>query len=384
VKSRIKHSLKKLKKERLKVVGLPVIVILLLIIARLGYGPVDRNPVAVDVAGNTLLLQNQSGMNVATFELDESTALYQENSNSIREYSLFQLVDINDDGLNELIQARRAGVETVDVPVVRAWSVSGDSLIWQTAIAFNYDFPKQNLYNDSGLRINEIGIISTKEGKKIIVNASSRMYFFSILFGMNLYDGSIEKEFVHPGKIKDMFLIDLNNTGEGNILIGGVNNAYWSAFLSILSYESFSGYSPATTVEYTPSGLEKASLKEYLLIPKTILGKYFNPVYKYNSVDRILFTSSTGALQLAVSEANMSFSGEDQPLRVLFDFQQNLRPAGIGTFDIYDIYVRDLYQEGKIPFIPDYDYFEALQDSILYWTGEEFVPTQEYFSDNDD
>src|SRR6056297_1903394 len=80
VDSRFRHAIKKLKKEKFKTVAPPLIVMLLLIIARLAYGPIDRNPVALEVAGNTLFLQNQSGINIASFELDESTAMYQESS----------------------------------------------------------------------------------------------------------------------------------------------------------------------------------------------------------------------------------------------------------------------------------------------------------------
>jgi hypothetical protein len=50
-----------------------------------------------------------------------------------------------------------------------------------------------------------------------------------------------------------------------------------------------------------------------------------------------------------------------------------MAPAGFGTSDQYDIMVRKLHQEGKIPFIPDYDYFESFKDSLLYWDGKEFV-----------
>ena len=380
VDSRFRHALKKLKKEKFKTAGLPLIVVLLLVIARLIVGPVDRNPVALEVAGNTLFLQNQSGINIASFELDESTAMYQESSSNTVHYSLFQLLDLNDDEFNELIYAHRAGDETVDIPVVRAWSVSGDSLIWEKEIAFNYDYPKQNLNNDSGLRINEIGVVHTQNGRKIIVNASSRMYFYSILVGIDLSSGIIEKEFVHPGRINDVLFIDIDNTGEEIILIGGINNAYWSAFFSMLSYKEMSGYSPIATAEYIPSGPHRAIINDYLLIPKTILGEYFSPVYKYNSTDRILFNSSSESIQLLVAEGNTRFSGEDHPLRVLFDFDNNLQPVGIGTFDIYDIYVRNLYREGEIPFEPDYEYFEALQDSIQYWDGEKFIFTNDYFS----
>ena len=50
-----------------------------------------------------------------------------------------------------------------------------------------------------------------------------------------------------------------------------------------------------------------------------------------------------------------------------------MEPVTIGTSTHYDLWARNLYEEGRIPFNPDYDYFEAFKDSIEYWDGEKFV-----------
>ena len=45
-------------------------------------------------------------------------------------------------------------------------------------------------------------------------------------------------------------------------------------------------------------------------------------------------------------------------------------PVGIGTDDRYDVLANQLYEEGEIPFVPGFEYFEAFKDSLMYWDGE--------------
>jgi len=388
VENRFTYAVRKLKKEKFKTVVVPVIVLLLLIIARMMYGPVDRNAVDLEVTGSQLVLKNSAGATVESFTLDESTADYMNIRSNFLYQSLSLLVNINKDDRNELILASRANYETnqikSDNPEVKAYSLSGDSLIWQKKLFFNYIYPKQSMTHDAGLRISEIGLMETERGEKLIVSAQSRMYFYSIVFGLDLKTGVIEKEYVHPGSINDVIILDINGDGYDELVIAGINNAYWNAMLGVMKYDELSGYSPVTTVEYVPLGLSRAEQDLYLLLPKTAVGEYFSKVYKYNNASRIIYNSSTEIIQLTVQEGNTSFSGLDQPIRLIFDFNSRLEPVGIGTYDIYDIFARNLYQEGEIPFEPDYEYFEALQDSIQYWDGEKFVYTQEYFSGEDE
>ena len=58
---------------------------------------------------------------------------------------------------------------------------------------------------------------------------------------------------------------------------------------------------------------------------------------------------------------------------LFYYFDKNLEPVTIGTSTYYDLWARNLYEEERILFKPDYDYFEAFKDSIEYWDGEKFV-----------
>jgi hypothetical protein len=83
-----------------------------------------------------------------------------------------------------------------------------------------------------------------------------------------------------------------------------------------------------------------------------------------------------------VVEGTKRFTEFEDEIQVIFYFNRDLKPVGIGTNDLYDITARDLYRRGEISIEPDFGYFESLQDSILYWNGEEFLKTREFFHSN--
>jgi len=188
---------------------------------------------------------------------------------------------------------------------------------------------------------------------------------------------------VNAGIITDMLVTDRNRDGISEILIVGINNAYWSSFIAELNIDEGHGYSPATS-DYIPEGIQKANEELYALLPKSMVGEYLTPIDKYNFARDIRYDPQMSEFLVIVTEGRRYFDGDEFDVEILFHFDDALKPSGIGTSDAYDVAARDFYREGKIPIEPNFDYFEALQDSILYWTGDEFVPTQEYFSDENE
>lgn len=380
VESRIKHTLKKIKREKFKVVGIPVIIILLLIIARLVYGPIDRNPVIVDYEGSLLLLKNSSGSKISQIEVGRRTVEYFLNTPSHQRYPKFQLTDITNDGINELFYTSFVDRHMNSESYVRAWSVSGDSLIWENEITFEYDYPQQNAFLNSSMFVRELYIIQTQNGPKLVFTANPSQYFQTLINVFDLTSGATEQEFIHPGRIFDMLAVDLDLDGYDEMVFAGVNNAYWMAAIAVLKYRhGEKGYAPATA-PYRPAGLELVNPHRYILIPKTIIADYFEPLQKYNFSTNVNYDPVTKNLFFEVVEGNRVVHEYERHAQAYYYFDSDFKPLGIGTSDTYDVAAREFYQDGKIPFEPDYEYFEALQDSIQYWDGETFIFTNEYFS----
>lgn len=369
----IPYAINRLKNEHSRVVLIVIIAILLLVLARLLYGPVDRNAVALEFVDNHIALKNKSGNVIQRIESNESTRV----SHSVSKPNAI-LYDLTGDGKNELIYSNRLVEEKERVPKIRVWSIAGDSLIWEKDLTLNYEFPRQNAPLVSELRPLEVDIANTTNGQRIVVHTGSSQYFQGVVFVINAQSGEMISEYVHTGQIRDMIVMDINNDNEDEIILTGVNNAFWNAFVAVLDVNNAHGYSP-TTFEYEPTGISKANEMIYVRIPKTIIGKYVEFLDKYNQGRVMFFNEASNILMILVVEGWRYFNDQEGYVETILYFDRSLAPVGVGTSDTYDVIVKQLFEQGEIQEMPDFDYFEAYQDSILYWNGKEFLKTNEFF-----
>lgn len=372
VQGRMKYYFSRMRKEKTRIL-IPLIIILLFVIARLGYGPVDRNAVVLEFIDNHIALKNKTGGVIKRIDSNELTR-----DNHTFSKPMAVLHDVTGDGKNELIYSNRSERGEDGTPKIRVWSVSGDSLIWEKEYALNYDFPRQNTPLVSGLRPTEIRVAQTSKGNRIVLNSGSSQYFQGVIFVFSAKTGDLLSEYVHTGQIRDIMVMDLNLDGEDEIILTGVNNAYWEAFVAVLDVNNAHGYSPATP-DYQPAGIERAEEMIYARIPKTIIGKYVEFLDKYNQGMTLFYDEASEIVTILVVEGWKYFNDLEGLVETLIYFDRYMKPVGFGTSDTYDVVAKELYEKGEIQEIPDFDYFEAFQDSLLYWNGNEFVTTQEYF-----
>lgn len=382
IQSRVTYLYNRLKKEHSTFILYPSIIVLLLIIARLLYGPIDHNPQNFSYKGSSLILENEYGKEVKRLEVGAQTASQYTSAGSIAAYPLAMLFDLNGDGVNEVIYGKRNRLNQSDREVsdVTAYSVSGDSIIWSRELMLNYKFPRQSGVTQEEMLIREMGLVKTNEGPKIVVNANSFYYFQTILYLIDAATGDVEAEYLHIGHIRDMFLEDLNGDEQSEIVFTGINNAYWLAAVGVLEINNFQGHSPLKK-DYKPANMAPVNELHYILIPKTKIAKYTNPIMKYNEGRTIYYDVVNNTIRAMVEEGRIPFRKEFGEVMVSISFDENLRPVGVGTSDTYDIVAKQLFEEGEIEQIPDYDYFQSYQDSIRYWNGSEFILTEEYFNE---
>lgn len=380
VQSWFKYYFNRAKSQKYRVITMPLIVLLLLIIARLIFGPIDQNPDSFHYEGSSLILQNQYGSEVKRFEVGAQTASVYNHASAIAAYPLAILSDINNDGFNEVFYGKRNRLNQTkrEISEVTSYSVNGDSIIWSQELLLNYEFPRQSGVSQQEMLIREIGLVQTPDGPKLIVNANSYYYFQTIVYMIDAKTGVIESEYLHIGHLRDMILQDITGDGVDEVILVGINNAFWQASVAILETQNFHGHSPLTA-DYKPAEMNKAQELFYILIPKTVIGSYVNPVMKYNEGKSIYYDIANNTIRILVEEARTTFRNQYGEVMVSVSFDESLRPVGIGTSDVYDIVARQLFEEGEIDKVPDYDYFQAFKDSIKYWRDNKFVTTQQYF-----
>lgn len=382
VEGRVKYFLNRVKKEYANLILLPSILLFLLIMVRLASGPIDNNPQNFSYEGSSLILENKNGVEVERLEVGTLTASLYTHAGTIAAYPLAILTDLTGDGINEIIYGKlnRLNQSNRDVSEVTAYSVSGDSTIWTHKLMLNYEFPRQSGVTQQEMFIREMALVQADEGAKIIVNANSSHYFQTILYLVDAKTGNVDAEYLHIGHIRDMILEDINGDNKAEVIFTGINNAYWLASLGVLDVKKFEGYSPLTE-DYRPNGIGPASELHYVLLPKTIIAEYTNPIMKFNEGNTLYYDVANERIRVTVEEARIPFREEFGEVMVSISFDENLKPVGVGSNNIYDILARQLYEEGEIERIPDFDYFQSYQDSIKYWNGSEFILTKEYFNE---
>lgn len=378
IESRFKFYYKKVKSYKNSMASVPVIVVLLGIIGWLIFGPVDQNPVDVEYRGEQMLLKNQFGQTIHSIEVG---AMIIEDLNQVRnEYTRNKaaFIDINHDGVNEVIYSRNFNDENESKQEeLVAYSVLGDSLIWTKQLRFALHFPNKPFIDDDPFRVFNIQAIedSANVSHQILVNVSHNNFFPNLLLNLDASTGAEIGSYLHTGRIHQILTYDLTEDGKDEIIGIGINNAFDQAAIAfILRSDDINGHSPLTE-EYNIQGYLKANEMEYIMFPRSIVGDAFrmrvmNNVPYYIQIDEEEKTILFRIFDFILRGDNL-FQNDSAGL--LFYFNYDLDIQSVATDSNYDLWAKNLYEDGRIPFEPDNKYFEAFKDSILYWDDNEFV-----------
>lgn len=369
-----RYYLRRAWEQKFSIAGVVVIVLLLMIIARLWYGPIDKNPVNGVFKGEHLFVENQYGQTIAQLDAGYRSDRDAESHSSDGSSPQVQFVDINDDNINEVIWSTNSSRGGRTTEYFKCWSVTGDSLVWQRAAKFDMNFPRKSGMVDDNFFILELAQETLRNDKTYIVGRlTMREMFPGLIVLIDPSTGEMKSKYAHTGQISGMELVDITGNEIRELIMTGMNNAFTKAFVGALNLQNIKGHSPLQG-DYEIEGFEPAHELHYLLIPKTKVGQYFDPIERYNSAGYINVSKEDSLFSVWIRDGQASaFEGIERSLRIIAHFDFNFKPRGFSTSDQYDIVAEELYQEGKIDTVPDYEYFEAFKDSILYWDGDQFT-----------
>ncbi|MEX2411989.1 MAG: hypothetical protein WD607_11610 [Candidatus Paceibacterota bacterium] len=369
--SLVAHTAKKIwKKRNSTAIGI-ILIILLGIIGGLVYGPIDKNPVLANYSGEHLIIKNKYESVIKEFFVGRETVEFHEEFK--KSHSMVGFFDIDGDGINEVFYSKGVPSGSKVNGRLMAWTVTGDSLIWEIGFDLDTNYPRQHGLQNLGYYAREINISHDGNGVPyIIVLATGWQHFPSALLKLNIYTGEIVETYAHAGQIRDIEMADIDGDGINEIIFTGVNNAYWSAMLGALKIDQMEGHGPFEG-DYAIDRYERINEYAYLLIPKTIVGETFNEIQKYNTSEGLHINSDSKTITLTISEVPpITIAGYRRSIVLLYDFDYDFNLTSIATSDQWDIQAKNLFEVGLIPFIPGYEYFDSLRDSVVYWDGTEF------------
>ncbi len=347
-----------------------VVTILILIILLLsGYFyefNFDDNPAILNRKGGTLFVENKSGRVLFTksFLYDGSSLL---TPSYIR--NLQRIVDINNDGKNELLTAREQSPNLMKNNVdgtVNCYNYKGQK-IWSYLFRDTISSPGERLSRNYTSYLIDT---ATVNNKKVLVAYSTNIESFgSAIYMLDLQTGKrVFDTFWHPGFIYGAYIIESNNRKEKELVFAGQNNSWNRRAIGILPLNNIAGKAPSDK-HHDYYGNKIADLKYYALLPDvdyhqkiipknpTFSGQgdfmyfekdqsFYDHIYMYPNLDGIIFIFSKDFQNISMI-INDDFAKERDP------------------------YVRS----GKLkpPYSDTQEYRDLLISKILWWNGKKFV-----------
>jgi hypothetical protein len=373
--SKAVFAMQRIWNKKFETTGIVVFLLLLALIGKLAYGPIDRNPVGYTFVGEVLEVTNRSGVVLEEIQVGSRTVNLANTTNRAQ-YANF--ADITGDGVNEIIWAETDDLDQQSQRTyLKSKSLGNDQIIWKFPLRYELVFPYRPHVIESDFRAGKIHLddLDNNGRDQLLISMNHGIYFPGILSHRDPQTGDEISYFVNTGHIRDYITADITGDGSKDFLLCGINNAYNMAFMAVLNRDQLNGFSPATE-EYRTAGHVVSDGISYLLIPMTKVGRNVTMTRNYNVCERIAVMEDEELIRVYIQDFNQ-YDGSDVELpvtRATFQvyFNYDLSVRGIGTSDGYNVTAEYLYDEGFIDELPDYRYFEEFQETILYWNGDLF------------
>tara|TARA_R110002124_G_scaffold100332_1_gene247171 strand:- start:2042 stop:4279 length:2238 start_codon:yes stop_codon:yes gene_type:complete len=372
----IVHNFRKVWKRKFSVASVITVLVLLGVIARLVYGPVDRNPTYVTYEGEFAYIRNEKGAVLESINVGENYVKYYNNNSKSEIADHLKFIDVNNDGLNEILE-NNTTIEHPDKKenfIIR--SNNGDTLFnreFKLDIPFDkHPYVKEGLFGIRRFLVTDFDKDGTNE---LLMILSYSAYFSNLLVVVDIETGNINEMYVNAGYLRDIYITDLENDGFDDILLATEFKAYREKGFIVLDSRFISGKG-ILGERYKKSDIEKAIEKAAIFIPQTLVGKvlskddYRNGFEKgfpdyFSNIDETIFT-------FFVKDWHES---RGDGAGIMFEFYSDLSVRSVVSQDSYDIKAKELFDTGRIPFEADGLYLDTYRDSLLYWNGTEFQST---------
>jgi hypothetical protein len=322
------------------------------------------NPSLAVIKDNVLIVYNEMGdilwkKGVPGME-DFRTDLPVENQ--IKQLGSRELLlgDLDNDGINELLIAgKHSGIGAFSRDTIYCFDPYG-KLKWEYGCG-SFTSLESKRWKHNGWFINDYFLVNTAIGKKLFVCASTN-FAPTKIFELDFNTGSIKQEFYNSGGITSTTLFDVDKDGFDDIILGGINNAFSSAFVAVFNPDSVKGFSPSTEI-FIPKLLQRNTALKYLLIPTTNYNKAVS-LTDYNLVEEFLSSKEENTITAYVQEAPGGVPNIFGA--VLYNFDMNWNVRGVVLADNFVANYNRLLAQGKVKEPLDTTYLNKLARDIRY------------------
>lgn len=360
--SLIKKTERKLKRNwKAAVIILPLLFALTLFL----YRDWDDYPAILESSETTLFVKNKSGR-----VLWERKIGYIPGHSKFENYfSYFQkLVDINGDGVNEIIIANEELSElnnNLDFRRIVCFDKNKIE-IWhyQFTDSISTSFDKMDT-KYSALIIDTLSILN----RKVLLCFSNNVNSFSsALFLLDLKTGKrVNSTLWNSGFFTNGIVNDFDNDGKKEIIATFINNGFEQTGILQIEVGKLNGQCP-TTEKYKYKNLPLADLEQYILFPKTDYAHYFNQRIEGIQIGALAYREQN-KLSIGIIPNNFVRS------QYMYFYNFHNINFNIVIGNEFRVLRDSLVVKGKLkpPFTDTDEYCNLLISQIKYWNGKEFV-----------
>jgi hypothetical protein len=231
-------------------------------------------------------------------------------------------------------------------------------------IRWNFEGGREIIFGTKSYSWDYFAAIETHDidddGRQEIFVLSDSLVDFPSHLAILSADKTILGEYWQSGRITDLALADLDGDGRQELLVGGVDEERYKAFVAVFDPLNLRGSSP-NTGRYKSPTLLAGTEKAYILLPWTDIDPG-NDRHVVLSRIRIL---NNGRIEL------MTFG-----TKVLYE----LDPKTLACLDVtfsnaFEVKRREYVRAGRVSGSIDEAYRENLKKGLLYWTGRIWTST---------
>ena len=340
---------------------LSLISILVLIISFFILKDIDKNPHFFSADGNKLYIKNRSGKVLWEKNVSIPKDLT-ESQNFLM--SVAKVVDINNDGVNEVIicrEQKKYSGDSVDNSAVRCYNYKGE-IIWQFSFADKLLLAEGEQNTDYGLML--LDTLTLNGERSLFLISSNLNSFSSAIYRLDIKNGKrLPGTFWSSGHVISGIIKDIDNDGAAEILAVGYDNGFEEVVFFAYEVDTLTKARP-TTKNYLIRNFPVSEMEAYIRFPKTDYDIFYavrTPLLLSN-----YFSDDEKRKKYHFAVANVRNSSDASlGYEISYDF------ADIDVIVDSDFRVqRDtLVAHGilKPPYTDTKEYIDLIKSKILYW-----------------
>lgn len=332
----------------------------------------DNNPVKFEVTNSGIFIKNSS--NITLLHLKKRI-----HNNPFRlNYFLseIKLLDVDRDGINEILYSFKEDEKYFSNPSNEngiALLNSKGKILWKRKFDKYVTSNRENLGPPYKAIILDTATINNNICA-FILNTNYHSYA-NCVYILDLVNNKIISDTLwNCGHINDLIRIKDYSNDEEIYCLTGLNNAYESAFLTILNKNNFKGQLPSST-EYQLHNIPLTKIQKSFLFPKTDF-LIFSKMRTHGLIPNSTYYNNN---QIEFSLFHI-FNDIDYGSII---FTYNIKNDRFETIveSKFRVNRDSLVAKGilKPPYTDTKEYRELIQKNILAWDGDKYIPLDEYY-----